>query len=147
MFIPLGVINITTHPSDQEAIIGGSVSLSCEASGGQFHQWLHSDQPVTSGGDYRITSTATGSTLEITSFKKELKGEYRCQFTSDDYIIVTHPGKVKCFGKFMCVCVHVHACIPVYMHVYHVSSADTSHNVPVTEVAIFVPVTVKLTVK
>ena len=120
MFIPLGVINITTHPSDQEAIVGGSVSLSCEANGGQFHQWLHSDQPVTSGGDYSITSTATGSTLEITSFKKELKGEYRCQFVSDDCIIVTHPGKVKCFGKFVCVCVYVcvYVCVCVCVCVY-----------------------------
>ena len=93
------MIEVTTHPSNVEAIVGGSVSLSCDATGGRFDGWLHRDQSVTDGGDYSITSTDTSSTLEITSFRTELAGEYRCRFTCDGGIVLTLPGVVKYFGK------------------------------------------------
>ena len=95
----LANIEVTTHPSDVEAIVGGSVSLSCDATGGRFDSWLHKDQSVTDGGDYNITSTDTSSTMEITSFKAELAGEYRCRFVSDDGAFLSLPGKVTYFGK------------------------------------------------
>ena len=78
--------------------------MSCAASGSEFRMWIvESGQDrreiKTSNSDYGVTRTTSSSTLTIKAFKRELVGEYRCLFTTENIgSILTKPAAVKHFG-------------------------------------------------
>ena len=78
--------------------------MSCTASGSEFRMWIvergQDRREIETGtSDYDVTRTTSSSTLTIKAFRRELAGEYRCLFTTENVgSILTRPAAVRHFG-------------------------------------------------